>query len=269
MSPKASKKNLADYWSIPYVRPRAESTYIQIDYIQQQLTHRFFYLLGASFLGVLGARESNQWDSVSLAGTTLDERALVSGRRQTHVWLAVDVQPVSFQRQPDVTPLHHPASGAVRHRSLDSLQQWSLPVQTDGGRRESSDDRSRCLARRSCARCDWLGQDVGGTPVSAEWRWVEVQWRLVAGQSLDDELVRDARLQVRDGWCIAVRGHCLVTNHLLMTSLLHLHHRNTGTQKITCHQCVEWPSSQRYSSFLAFKRCIEQVNFDCVGLILR
>jgi len=29
------------------------------------------------------------------------------------------------------------------------------------------------------------------------------------------------------------------------------------------------PTSVNFSSFLAFKRCIEQVNFDCVGLIFR
>jgi len=29
------------------------------------------------------------------------------------------------------------------------------------------------------------------------------------------------------------------------------------------------PASVNFSSFLAFKRCIEQVNFDCAGLIFR
>jgi len=65
--------------------------------------------------------------------------------------------------------------------------------------------------------------------------------------------------------CTVTRGH----KHKLYKSHNNLSIRANFFTERVISVWNDLPASVNFSSFLAFKRCIEQVNFDCAGLIFR
>jgi len=123
--------------------------------------------------------------------------------------LAIDVESVSFQCQSDMAL----AVG-------DCLQQWSAPVKTHGSWCVAADDWLRRLARRSSSRDDRFRQN--GRCSAGIVAIGQVQRRLDARHSLDDELVRDARLQVSHRCRTGLCRESAMASHLLMTAVFHL-----------------------------------------------
>jgi len=97
---------------------------------------------------------------VSLARFAFDEGAALLGGTQAHVWLAVDLKPVTLKSELDVLwlPVLVKLACEQHHRRF-------LPVEVDCVRCVASDDRPRRFAWRPSPTDDGLGHHVRCTTV--------------------------------------------------------------------------------------------------------